>query len=228
MNKNSGSNNLNDQNPGNESKLSDLNKKGNIPSRNIILKNKIIKLSENKINLKSLSLVCELSILMSGESSFYIFSRVKDSFNERSTLCIITKELESARKFVTFCFLDNSNNKDNNTEYVIKEIKRQEIPKQEEYIKTLDISELKFTFVDNGDDKTYILLQDQTQNSNLFFIGDYYEPFLDESNIMFGVSGDLVSVKKLNIRQCKRNSYGLKNFNKTNDSVQSCNCCYIF
>ena len=188
------------------------------------LKNKIIRLQENKLNLRCLSVQCEINILMSGESNFFIFSRCTENFNNQTVVCYISKELESARKFISFAILEENNNK-----FIIKNLKKQEIPRQENYIKALDISEIKFIFVDNGDNKCYVFLDEQEQNSNLILIGDFYVPITQKSNIMFGVSGDLISLKKLIIKQTVRNSYmSLRNSGKNNTNVPACNCCNIF
>ena len=99
-------------------------------NQNILLKNKIIRLKEDLIYLRSLSVECEIDILMSGESNFYIFSRCTDKFME--------------------C-----------------------------------------------------------------------------TNLMFAVSGDLISIQKLIIKQSYRNSYMNYRNSNTNDSIQSCSCCNI-
>ena len=162
---------------------------------------------------------------MSGESNFYIFSRCSDTLSSQTALCYISKELESARKFVSFAILEPK--KEDPDVFVIRNLKKQEIPKQENYIKALDISEIKFTFVDNGDNRCFVFLEEQEQNSNLIFIGDFYVPFTEKGNIMLGVTGDLISLKKLNIRQTTRNAYvNLRNFGR-GVNVQSCNCCSI-
>ena len=196
-----------------------------LQNQNIILKNKIIRLKENKLNLRCLSVQCEINILMSGESNFYIFSRCTETFNDQTVVCYISKELESARKFISFAILEKS--EDNN--YIIKNLKKQEIPRQENYIKALDISEIKFYFVDNADNKCYVFLDEQEQNSNMILIGDFYIPIIDKCNIMFGVSGDLISLKKLVIKQTLRNSYmNLRNNGRNNNNVPACNCCFVF
>ena len=195
-------------------------------TNNIILKNKVIKLTENVIRLRSLSVQCEISLLMSGESEFYMFTRCNEAFTSSCVVCYISKELESARKFVSFAVLEE---KEEKGKFMVRNIKKQEIPKQEKYIKALDISEIKFTFVDNGDNKCFIFLEEQEhQNSNLFFIGDFYTPYEEPSTIMFGAAGDLISIKKLNIKQTIRNSYmNLKNALQMNPNVQACGCCNI-
>lgn len=187
----------------------------------------MIKLSDNEISLRSLSLQCEINILMSGESNFFIFTRCTDKFSNQTALCYISKELESARKFVSFAILEPKDN--NNNTFIIRNLKKQEIPRQENYIKALDISEIKFTFVDNGDNRCFVFLEEQEQNSNLVFIGDFYLPFTQRSNVMFGVTGDLISIKKLKIKQTVRNSYiNLRSSRGNGNNIQSCNCCNIY
>ena len=194
-------------------------------TQNIILKNKIFRLSDNLINLRCLSVICQVTLLMSGESNFFIFSRCTEKLNNQTIVCYISKELESARKFISFAVLEEKEDE----KFIIKNIKKQEIPKQENYIKALDISEIKFIFVDNGDNKCYIFLVEQEQNSNLFIGADFYEPISFNSNLMFAVSGDLISLKKLEIKQGFRNSYiNMRNNYRNTAKVQACNCCTIF
>ena len=162
-------------------------------NHNIILKNKIISLNDDYIALRSLGLEIKLSLLMSGESNLYIFTRCKQSeFSETTAVCCISKELESARKFISFSVLEK---KDNDDGFLIRNLKKQEIPHQDNYIKTLDLSEIEFVFIDNGDNRCFVFLTKQEQNSNLLMLGDFYEPFLDKSNVMLGGSGDLISKK---------------------------------
>ena len=51
----------------------------------------------------------------------------------------------------------------------------------------------------------------------------------EKSNLMIAADGDLISVKKMVIKQSSRNSYiNYKNNNNfSDDSVQSCSCCNI-
>lgn len=47
--------------------------------------------------------------------------------------------------------------------------KKQEIPHKDNHIKTLYISEIKFIFIDNGDNRCFVFLTGQEiLNSNLF------------------------------------------------------------
>ena len=94
---------------------------------------------------------------MSGESNFYIFTRCKSSgFDESTTVCCISKELKSARKFISFAVLE----KDENDNFLIKNLKKQEIPHQTHHIEDLDLSEISFTFLDNGDNRIFVYLKE--------------------------------------------------------------------
>ena len=189
-------------------------------NHNIILKNKIISLNDDYIALRSLGLEIKLSLLMSGESNLYIFTRCKQSeFSEATAICCISKELESARKFISFSILVK---KDNDDGFSIRNLKKQEIPHQDNYIKTLDLSEIEFVFIDNGDNRCFVFLTKQDQNSNLLMLGDFYEPFLDKSNVMLGGSGDLISIKKMEIKQTNRDFF-VNYRNMNNENIQCCN-----
>ena len=189
-------------------------------NHNIILKNKIISLNDDYIALRSLGLEVKLSLLMSGESNLYIFTRCKQSeFSEATAICCISKELESARKFISFSILVK---KDNDDGFSIRNLKKQEIPHQDNYIKTLDLSEIEFVFIDNGDNRCFVFLTKQDQNSNLLMLGDFYEPFLDKSNVMLGGSGDLISIKKMEIKQTNRDFF-INYRNMNNENIQCCN-----
>ena len=189
-------------------------------NHNIILKNKIISLNDDYIALRSLGLEIKLSLLMSGESNLYIFTRCKQSeFSEATAICCISKELESARKFISFSILVK---KDNDDGFSIRNLKKQEIPHQDNYIKTLDLSEIEFVFIDNGDNRCFVFLTKQDQNSNLLMLGDFYEPFLDKSNVMLGGSGDLISIKKMEIKQTNRDFF-INYRNMNNENIQCCN-----
>jgi len=189
-------------------------------NHNIILKNKIISLNDDYIALRSLGLEVKLSLLMSGESNLYIFTRCKQSeFSESTAVCCISKELESARKFISFSVLEK---KDNDDGFSIRNLKKQEIPHQDNYIKTLDLSEIEFVFIDNGDNRCFVFLTKQEQNSNLLMLGDFYDPFLDKSNVMLGGSGDLISIKKMEIKQTNRDFF-VNYRNMNNENIQCCN-----
>ena len=206
--------------PINISNINNDEKSENDFNHNIILKNKIISLNDDYITLRSLGLEVKISLLMSGESSLYIFTRCKQSeFSEATAICSISKELESARKFISFSVLEK---KDNDDGFSIRNLKKQEIPHQDNYIKTLDLSEIEFVFIDNGDNRCFVFLTRQDQNSNLLMLGDFYEPFLDKSNVMLGGSGDLISIKKMEIKQTNRDFF-VNYRNMNNENIQCCN-----
>ena len=93
----------------------------------------------------------------------------------------------------------------------------------------MDISEIKFNFIDNGDKRCFVFLNVQNLlNSNLLLTGDFFVPIDTQSNITIGVSGDLISIKKLAIMHLYRNSYINYIYNNNiNDSIQSCSCCNL-
>ena len=206
--------------PINISNINNDEKSENDFNHNIILKNKIISLNDDYVTLRSLGLEVKISLLMSGESNLYIFTRCKQSeFSEATAICCISKELESARKFISFSVLEK---KDNDDGFSIRNLKKQEIPHQDNYIKTLDLSEIEFVFIDNGDNRCFVFLTKQDQNSNLLMLGDFYEPFLDKSNVMLGGSGDLISIKKMEIKQTNRDFF-VNYRNMNNENIQCCN-----
>ena len=214
-------NNINNINNNIKDDVNNDLKSENDNNHNIILKNKIISLTEEFMVLRSIGLEVKISLLMSGESNFYIFSRcINSEFSEYTTVCCISKELESARKFISFAVLEKK--KDNG--YFIKNLKKQEIPHQNNYIKALDLSEISFVFIDNGDNKCFVFLNQQEQNSNLLLIGDFYELIEEKCNVMLASSGDLISLKEVEISQTKRDSY-VNYRNMNNENIQ---CCEIF
>ena len=93
---------------------------------NLILKNKIIKLERTCLNLRNMALNLSLEIIMSGESSLTIFSRVSDELTCEATVCQITKEMDSSRKFLNFGVLLKKRDTEN---FNMKTIRKQEIPK---------------------------------------------------------------------------------------------------
>ena len=209
-------NNDNNENNENNNEL----KSENDNNHNIILKNKIISLNDEYIMLRSIGMEVKVTLLMSGESNFFIFSRCTQSeFSELTTVCCISKELESARKFISFAVLEKKKEEEG---FLIKNLKKQEIPHQNNYIKTLDLSEISFVFIDNGDNKTFVFLNKQEQNTNMLLLGDFYEPIEEKCNVMLACSGDLISLKEVEINQIKRDSY-VNNMN--NENIQ---CCQIF
>ena len=211
-------NNDNNENNENNNEL----KSENDNNHNIILKNKIISLNDEYIMLRSIGMEVKVTLLMSGESNFFIFSRCTQSeFSELTTVCCISKELESARKFISFAVLEKKKEEEG---FLIKNLKKQEIPHQDNYIKTLDLSEISFVFIDNGDNKTFVFLNKQEQNTNMLLLGDFYEPIEEKCNVMLACSGDLISLKEVEINQVKRDSY-VNYRNMNNENIQ---CCQIF
>ena len=99
---------------------------------NIILKNKIIKLDNNYFNLSSLGLNVDFEIIMSGESSLFMFSRLENNFSPETVVCYINKDMDSPRKFLNYGLL--MKNKDSSN-YTLKTIRKQEIPKHGKLIK---------------------------------------------------------------------------------------------
>ena len=211
-------NNDNNDNNKNNNEL----KSENDNNHNIILKNKIISLNDEYIMLRSIGMEVKITLLMSGESNFFIFSRcIQSEFSELTTVCCISKELESARKFISFAVLEKKKEEEG---FLIKNLKKQEIPHQDNYIKTLDLSEISFVFIDNGDNKTFVFLNKQEQNTNMLLLGDFYEPIEEKCNVMLACSGDLISLKEVEINQVKRDSY-VNYRNMNNENIQ---CCQIF
>lgn len=219
------------QNKDNNNELININKDNNNDefndiksendnNHNIILKNKILSLEGDCIALRSLSLEIKISILMSGESNFYIFTRCKESgFDESTAVCCISKELKSARKFISFGVLV----KDDENNYLIKNLKKQEIPHQTHHIEELDLSEISFTFLDNGDNRIFVFLDGKDeQSSNLQLMGDFFEPIEEHCNVMMACTGDLISLKELEIKHIQRDSY-VNYRNNNNVNVQCCN-----
>ena len=195
-------------------------KSENDNNHNIILKNKIISLVDDSIVLRTIGIEIKILLLMSGESNFYIFTRCRQSeFSEATAVCCISKELESARKFISFAVLEKKPNEEG---FLIKSLKRQEIPHQDNYIKPLDLSEIEFVYIDNGDNRCFLFLTRQEQNTNLLMLGDFYIPIQEKSNVMFAGSGDLISIKQFEIRQTKRDSF-INYRNMNNENIQCCN-----
>ena len=222
INNNNDTNRIENKDNNNDNNENNDLKSENDNNHNIILKNKIISLVEEYIVLRSIGLEVKISLLMSGESNFYIFSRCSQSeFSTSTAVCCISKELESARKFISFAVLEK---KKDDEGFLIKNLKKQEIPHQNNYIKTLDLSEISFVFIDNGDNKCFIFLNNQEQNSNLLMLGDFYEPIEEKCNVMLASSGDLISLKEIEISQTKRDSY----VNYRNMNSENIQCCQIF
>lgn len=159
---------------------------------------------------------------MSGNSQFFIFSRcISKNFTNDNLVCFINKEVESPRKYINFGILE----KKKNNNFFVKILKKQEIPYQKRSIRYFDITEINFTFIDNGDNVCCLYFPDIDQAYNQNFIGNFYIPIFEKSNIMFAGTGDLISIKKLTIKQSQRDSYKLLN---SNCNLHKSNCCFIF
>lgn len=137
----------------------------------------------------------EVNLLMAGESCFYIFSRGGESLSNEMAVCYINKELESSRKFINFAIVETSQHDENI--FSLKTLKKQEIPKQgiaffknvikklENYIKNLDICEVKINFIDNGDNKCFVFIENDSLTQKQFmFTADFYIPTNQISNVM--------------------------------------------
>ena len=55
-------------------------------------------------------------------------------------------------------------------------------------------------------------------------LGDFYEPIEEKCNVMLASSGDLISLKEIEISQTKRDSY----VNYRNMNSENIQCCQIF
>ena len=171
---------------------------------NLILRNKIIKLSNNNINLRTFALKCTFRLLLSGECYFFIFSRIKNEndFNENTLVCFISKEIESSRIFVNYAVFEQQpiDNNNNNNKLHLHIIKKQEIPNQKHYNNCIDVTDVYFNFIDNGNDNNNCIMFFPYQKSyHQNFIADFYYPQYELCNLYIAVSGDLISLKELNI-----------------------------
>jgi hypothetical protein len=83
-----------------------------------------MKLKEPLVNLFSFGISVKFDIIMSGESTFYIFTRLISEYSNDTILCYINKDLDTQRKFLNFGLLDKNNNN-----FFIKTLRKQEIPK---------------------------------------------------------------------------------------------------
>ena len=79
---------------------------------------------------------------MAGESSFYIMTRGKDDYDTDMSVCYIYKELDSSRKFINFAILEENPNESSN--FIIKTLKKQEIPKQGKFIFLILFNSINF------------------------------------------------------------------------------------
>jgi hypothetical protein len=163
---------------------------------NLIFRNKIIKITDNDINLRSLALKCTFRLLLSGECQFFIFSRVRNEneFNENNLVCFISKEIDSSKIYVNFAAFENlTGNK-----YKLYTIKKEEVLNQKKYNKYLDVTEIYFHFIDNGDNNCTFYFPYQNIG-NQYFTSDFYYPQFELCNLFIAVNGDLISIKEMNV-----------------------------
>jgi len=164
---------------------------------------------------------------MGGESCLWIFSRSQDRFTNDNVICYINKELESVRKFINFAVFEGK--EENPNVFNLKTFKKQEIPKHDMvYNSTLDISEIKVRFIDNGDNRCFVYIENNGNKRSFFFGADIFNPVSDLTNIFIAASGDLISIKSMNVKQINRFSPDSAEFDQLNKKSQQCTCCSIF
>ena len=196
--------------------------------KTIIIKNKILRFNDNyNFNLKTLQVKLEIEFSMTGESTFYIFSRIKHNLNKdndnnlfstQTAVCSINKDLDSSRKFINFSIL----NKINDKEFGIKTLKKQEIPKHQEHNKDNDVSNLNLTFFDEGNNNTSIELKLNGEKHK--FEAGFFLPGDDFTNIFMASTGDLICLKSISVSHLKKQYW---DFEALADK-QTCSCCVIF
>jgi len=93
---------------------------------------------------------------------------------------------------------------------------------------------VKIIFLDNGDNRCLVYIDNDNTKKEFMFNADFYIPKSNISNVMLGgktflisASGDLISLRSLNIKHIIRNSRPNIRDDDSNKSVQSCNCCGI-
>ena len=163
---------------------------------NLILRNKIIKLSNDNINLRTFALKCTFRLLLSGECYFFIFSRAttENDFNDNTLVCFISKEIESPRIFVNYAVFEPLDNH----KLHLHVMKKQEVPNQTNHNNFLDVTEVHFNFIDNGDNNCILLFPYQ-KPYHRNFIADFYCPQYDLCNLYIAVGGDLISIKEMTV-----------------------------
>ena len=193
-------------------------------TNNLILRNKIIKLSNDNINLRTFTLKCTFRLLLSGECYFFIFSRTKseNDFNENTLVCFISKEIESSRIFVNYAVFEPL---DNNKLHLYI-IKKQEIPNQKHHNSCLDVTDVYFNFIDNGNDNCILFFPYQ-KSYHQNFIADFYYPQYDLCNLYIAVSGDLISIKELNIMS-NETKISLNEIKYKQTQINKSVCCLCF
>lgn len=189
----------------------------------ILLKNKILKLNcLNELNMKNLGFKSNMKFSMTGESSLWLFSRVKNSkLDELIAIIFITKEMESNRKYIHFGIATASNEfKD---EFALKSLKRQEIPKHSLYNDQLDTSTFTLIFIDEGESSTSIdFLADSYRYK---FEANFFIPRTETCDFLIGAYGGLVTLYSLQFNQIRRKSC---TENEQFTDKQNCSCCKIY
>ena len=85
-----------------------------------------MKLNESLTDLLKFGMSIKFDIIMSGESWFYIFSRLENDYSSNTILCYINKDFDTQRKFLNFGLLSKNKDKKN---FTLKTLRKQEIPK---------------------------------------------------------------------------------------------------
>ena len=62
---------------------------------------------------------------------------------------------------------------------------------------------------------------------SFFFGADFFCPINGMTNIFIGASGDLISIKSMNIKQGTRFSKDYSEFDQLNKKAQQCTCCNV-
>lgn len=218
---------------------------------NLFLKNKIIKFSDKiYFNQFSLGLCIDITFTMTGNSEFWIFTRVQKEKTNLDNLIQHIKKTISLEDNLNFKDFDkNEIIEDNccliiiqkeqkssrkfisfnillketsNNHFKVKSLKKQEIPKHSSYNPDNDSSELNIRIIDNGDNHCCIIIN---IGSQIFtFEANFYCPVLGFTNIYLAANGDYVGVNNYNVKQIRKNRENIDDF----VDKQNCSCCKIF
>lgn len=218
---------------------------------NLYLKNKIIKFIDKfYFNQFSLGLCVDVNLTMTGQSEFYIFTRIQKEVNNIDNLityikqCNVIEEDFHKKLFDKNEVIDESCcliiiqkeqktsrkfisfnillKEDFNDNYKIKSLKKQEIPKHSSYNAINDSSELNLRVIDNGDNHCCVIIN---IGSQIFtFEANFYSPVLGFTNVYLGANGDYVGISSYNVKQIRKNRDNLDDF----ADKQNCSCCNIF
>lgn len=152
--------------------------------------------SKPTISLRSIACEITLTFRLSGDSSFYIFTRGVGVKDPDSMICKFKKELDTQRVFLIFGANIGPGNE-------FKFFKRQEIPELTEINETQDYVDIKVNLIDNGDDKVFITAI--TPNKRIMnSMCNKFIPSLNDTNIMLAGSGDGVLLKNFTAKQVER------------------------